>query len=250
MTTNTPVPYRADARTTLVALIVAAAIIVLLVALYSLTSKDGLTVFAGGGLISVGSAAIGVLLGLLFGVPHSGDKPTADGTKWRLVPNTSLDQISDWLTKILVGVGLTQLFDLTQKLQALASYIAPVFGGKESSAGFGLAVVLSSSAVGFMIGFVWTKLILSPDLAEASEGTYNDVVIKAKVDQLVEAAKANHKSVSRGQHRMARQVATDLARKVSSGDEAIAKELGIDAGPLDDHAIEVVAQRAVEDAKI
>ena len=85
MTTNTPVPYRADARTTLVALIVAAAIIVLLVALYSLTSKDGLTVFAGGGLISVGSAAIGVLLGLLFGVPHSGDKPTA-GTA-ELVPH-------------------------------------------------------------------------------------------------------------------------------------------------------------------
>src|SRR2546430_12009714 len=250
MATITPVPYRADARTTLFALILGSAIIVLLVALYALASKDALAVFAGGSLISVGSAAIGVLLGLLFGVPHSGDKPTTDGTKWRLVPNTSLDQISDWLTKILVGVGLTQLFDLTVKLQALANYVAPVFGGTPTGAGFGLAVVLSSSAVGFMIGFVWTKLILSPDLAEASEGTYNDVVIKAKVDQLVEAAKANNKSVSRGQHRMARQVATDLARKVSNGDEAIAKELGIDAGPLDDHAIEVVAQRAVEDAKI
>src|SRR2546430_17295773 len=107
MATITPVPYRADARTTLVALILAAAIIVLLVALYSLTSKEGLTVFAGGGLISVGSAAICVLLGLLFGVPHSGGKPTADGTKLRLVTNTNPDQISDLLIKILVRVGLT-----------------------------------------------------------------------------------------------------------------------------------------------
>ena len=245
-----PVPYREDARTTLVALILAALVIVLLVGLYAFQAKDGLAVFAGGSIVAAGAGALGVLLGLLFGVPHAGDKPTIDSSKWRLIPNTSLDQISDWLTKILVGVGLTQLFGLTSKLQALAEYLGPVFGGTGSSAGFALAVVLSSSADGFMLGFVWTKLILSPDLAEAGEGTYNDKAVTAKVDQLLQAAKASQKTVSPAQEKEARKVATDLAKKVFKGDDNLASQLGIETGPLDDQDLEAVARRALDDAGI
>ena len=95
------------------------AAIVVLVGVYAYPSKSGWAVFAGGCLAATGAFAVGAILGLLFGVPHAGDKPVG-GKTWSLVPNTSFDQISDWLTKILVGVGLTQLLGLPQKLQALA----------------------------------------------------------------------------------------------------------------------------------
>jgi hypothetical protein len=82
------------------------------------------------GLMTAGAAMfVGGLLGFLFGVPYTreGEQPagTKDGqggqqksgsdalpTSYR--PNTSLEQISDWLTKILVGVGLVQINDSGQ----------------------------------------------------------------------------------------------------------------------------------------
>src|SRR5262245_38208292 len=71
---------------------------------------------AGGGLL------IGGLFGFLFGIPRSLQRPSVKGDgsggasdkpegpqspAYR--PNTNLEEISDWLTKILVGVGLTQI---------------------------------------------------------------------------------------------------------------------------------------------
>jgi hypothetical protein len=58
------------------------------------------------GLAVVGAASFaGLLLGFLFGLPKTLER----SGKGRLTTNTNLDQISDWLTKILVGLGLVQL---------------------------------------------------------------------------------------------------------------------------------------------
>jgi hypothetical protein len=64
---------------------------------------------------------LGAIIGLLFGIPRalqqekvigdsagSGTSSAGSGTASGYRPNTNLEQISDWLTKILVGVGLTQ----------------------------------------------------------------------------------------------------------------------------------------------
>jgi hypothetical protein len=86
----------------------------------------------------------GGLLGFLFGVPHTreGEAPqtktggrddavvqteTTD-TSITYVPNTSLEQISDWLTKMLVGVGLIEIKAIPDKLKGVASYIAKGLG--------------------------------------------------------------------------------------------------------------------------
>jgi len=159
------VPYRVDARWALYVLFGSIGLIVVLIGIYANQADHGWAVFAGGSLAAFGAFAVGALLGLLFGVPHSAEKSTTSSTTWALIPNTSLDQISDWLTKILVGVGLTQLFEIPSKFQALASYLAPVFGGTDASKGFSLAVVISSSIVGFLASWVWTRLLLSADLA-------------------------------------------------------------------------------------
>src|SRR5438309_4097123 len=103
------------------------------------------------GLMTAGAAMfVGGLLGFLFGVPYTreGEQPagTKDGqggqqnrsgsdalpTSYR--PNTSLEQISDWLTKILVGVGLVQIKTMPDKLKALAAYIAQDLGGGQANA--------------------------------------------------------------------------------------------------------------------
>jgi len=47
----------------------------------------------------------------------------------RYQPSTSLEQISDWLTKIIVGLALVDIAKIPGKLDALASYIASGIGG-------------------------------------------------------------------------------------------------------------------------
>lgn len=167
-----PVKYREDALWALYLLFGLMLVIVGLIALYANQPAHGWGVFAGGSLAALAAFAAGGLVGVLFGVPHSAEKSTTStgsGSAWGLLPNTSLDQISDWLTKILVGVGLTQLYGIPSKLQALASYLAPVFGGTstDAAAGFGLTVVISSSVLGFIAAWVWMRLLLSVDLAQA-----------------------------------------------------------------------------------
>ena len=81
-----------------------------------------LSSFTVGLLLAAASLSVGGLAGFLFGVPRSLQTPVlppvggdgrsqkqADEIAARYATNTNLEQISDWLTKILVGVGLTQI---------------------------------------------------------------------------------------------------------------------------------------------
>src|SRR5215469_6559661 len=96
---------------------------------------------AGLGLMAGGAAWLsGALTGFLFGIPHAREAIGSERTERRKEtdedsineneedsryrPSTSLEQIADWLTKIIVGVGLTQLNHIPGKLDALAAYIA------------------------------------------------------------------------------------------------------------------------------
>jgi hypothetical protein len=138
--------------------------------------------FAGGvTVVSVGLAVAGAfmfagaLIGFLFGIPKTlqtnlpamGQDPGNPNpnrqrhSEPQLVVNTNLSDISDWLTKILVGVGLTQLNAIPGALGQLAAYLAPGFGARNDSGVFALGVVLYAWICGFFIGYLWTRLFLS-----------------------------------------------------------------------------------------
>ena len=117
-------------------------------------------------LICGASIAAGGLLGFLFGIPRTapegkngtgtaGDASAEASNRLPYLPNTNLEQISDWLTKILVGVGLTQIGSLPLKLDGLAAYTAGCFANSKAMA---LAVLVYFSLAGFLIGFLWTRL--------------------------------------------------------------------------------------------
>ncbi|MGW5343994.1 hypothetical protein [Streptomyces sp. HUAS TT3] len=132
----------------------------------------------GSGLMVFGAAAlVGGGIGFLFGVPRtisSGDAPGGDGdgagiaaTTTLYEPNTNLEQVSDWLTKLLIGAGLTQLPALGQAFRRLASALAPALGGRPDSAAFAGALVAGSFVFGFLCGWLATRLYLAPALRGA-----------------------------------------------------------------------------------
>src|SRR6266498_647278 len=78
----------------------------------------------GVGLAIAGAALmIGGFLGFLFGIPRTGTVIESD-----VHGNTNLEQISDWLTKILVGVGLTQISEIPTFLEKLSASLEANLG--------------------------------------------------------------------------------------------------------------------------
>lgn len=126
-------------------------------------------VFAGGLLIAGASGVVGALVGTLFGIPRAGQR---NGVELAYVPNTNLEQVSDWLTKGLVGIGLVQVGRLPRALGRLADSLRGVFGNAQTSGAFGLAVVIYFWVCGFFVGYLWFRLLLASALqtAEKSRG--------------------------------------------------------------------------------
>lgn len=107
---------------------------------------------------------------------------------------SNLDQISDWLTKILVGVGLTQLTKIPEALQQYAVIVKPALGNFPSSDVFGVVILIFSSVDGFLIGYLWTRrsaavefIKAKPEQLEALEhkvAAMDRQLIKMKIEKI------------------------------------------------------------------
>jgi hypothetical protein len=142
------------------------------------------TAFAVAIIFSGGSFLAGSVVGFLFGIPralqHSSpaaQSPAAGAEGESFASNTNLEQISDWLTKILVGVGLTQLSTMSTKIGQLATVMGNALamnqGMRTSSAAFSGAVFVYFSIFGFLLCYLWTRLYFKnwlehPDVAVLS----------------------------------------------------------------------------------
>lgn len=152
-----------------------AAMVVVVIFAFFIGSKEVSAVAVAGVGVITGAAALlaGSLIGFLFGIPRTLQRQdrvnTQNNTDQKETgatyeDNTNLEQISDWLTKILVGVGLTQIGKMPAKLGELAIFLKPGLGNNAASEVFGVVVVLVFSFDGFLIGYLWTRLYLATAL--------------------------------------------------------------------------------------
>jgi hypothetical protein len=132
--------------------------------------------FTYGGLIGValmtafGSAAAGGLLGFIFGVPFTKDSGTAtvdqSDTSAAVVsalqyrPNTSLEQISDWLAKMFVGIGLVEIREIPAAFQSAAKFVAKGMGETVAAQAYAYAALVFFTVCGFLFGFLWARFNL------------------------------------------------------------------------------------------
>lgn len=128
---------------------------------------NGMQGALGLGLVAAAPFGAGALSGFLFGIPRtvSGASPSSLPT---YQPNTNLEQISDWLTKLLVGIGLTQLTRIPSAVQNTGEYLAGCVG-PACSAGVMGAVVVAFSILGFITSYIATRLVLGPAIREAEQ---------------------------------------------------------------------------------
>jgi hypothetical protein len=128
---------------------------------------------------------VGLLGGFLFAIPRvpasrrltdksnsndtssSNDKVSREGSGLGI--NTNLEEISDWLTKILVGIGLVEAKTLRDYLRSIGHYIGQSLGPNGDVIAVGLVVF--SLCIGFLSGFLATRLFISPSLRRADADT-------------------------------------------------------------------------------
>ena len=156
------------------------------VALYAWAERS-LSIFVVDSLVSLGAGALGFAAGFLFGLPRtppavSGDQET-DSQATSLVsqgstgartfgPSNNLEQISDWLTKLLIGAGLVQLGAVGHGLNNMISTIATSSVGSSGGHLFTSARVVIGSVVvyygvlGFIVAYVITTLSYRRGLME------------------------------------------------------------------------------------
>jgi hypothetical protein len=124
------------------------------------------------------AASIGAGLGLVFGLPRSvaqeSPTPPTKRSRARYVPNTNLLKVSDWLTTILIGLGLVQLGRVGEAVSGLADALEKPLGDSDSSGAFGAATCIAASVSAFVVCYLWTVLG-ARELLEAGESQWNDV---------------------------------------------------------------------------
>ncbi|SMO82055.1 hypothetical protein [Fodinibius sediminis] len=161
----------------LLLLVMGGAFVVIVFALQSLQVSSFVSILGVGVMTAGASLLLGGLIGFLFGIPKTlqQDGSTDVNTKLGNVSNkgaiyranTNLEQISDWLTKILVGVGLTQLTSLPEGFSVISENLSVGLGGFESSGILGVALIVYYLICGFLIGFLWTRLNLIGEFKKA-----------------------------------------------------------------------------------
>jgi hypothetical protein len=114
----------------------------------------------------------------------------AGGSGGGLGVNTNLEQISDWLTKILVGVGLTNLEQLGTRLWNVAVMAAPVLGGSPQVA---LFCIVSFSIWGFFAAYLLTRLFLAAAFVAADD-------LAAKRERLIQHEGEARRLAEQGAH--------------------------------------------------
>jgi hypothetical protein len=135
----------------------------------------------------------GFVFGFLFGIPkvitQAANPPNSDlGSQTkplvslpRLKVNTNLEDISDWLTKVLVGATLTQLLNMPVAISRAAAFMA---NGNSGNVGIGAAIVLYYSALGFLSGYIITRMFFARAFALADRDPNGNLLTADDVSTL------------------------------------------------------------------
>ncbi|MGC4039940.1 MAG: hypothetical protein QM710_03865 [Flavobacterium sp.] len=111
-------------------------------------------------------------IGTLFGMPKRNDELNSSYSV-----NNSLVEISDWLTKIIVGLGLVNLKQIPVYLMAIGKYISDACGNIDGSISvFSITVVLYFAALGIYIGYNYMRLVLSQKYKIADDNILTKVI--------------------------------------------------------------------------
>ncbi len=112
--------------------------------------------------IAFSSSMVGGFLGFIFGIPR-----THASSEIGVGANTNLEEISDWITKIIVGVSLVELDQIREGIVNMANVLARGLGSHDSSFVFSISVITFYFIGGFFLGYLWSRIFLPKILRDS-----------------------------------------------------------------------------------
>lgn len=143
---------------------------------------------------------LGGLIGFLFGIPRTvqaeparpwtgsaGAPPAAaKPAPYRMQVNTNLERVSDWLTTIFVGLTLTQLQEIPDRLVRAAAFVAGGPSATDLDRTMAGALISYFSIVGFLGGYLLTRLFLASAFSLADQASQR--ALQDWIDEVDEAS--------------------------------------------------------------
>jgi len=159
-----------------VVLLVSMIVVAILLATATHDGGAGVTSFV----LFAAAAAIGAALGFLFGLPRArvadlaGDgtgtapspEPVTKASTYYLT-NSNLIKVSDWLTTIVIGLGLVNLGKVVPAVRAMGHSLEAPLGSAPYSGAVGVGVLIVGLLAGFILDYLWTSIRVRELLEEA-----------------------------------------------------------------------------------
>jgi len=135
----------------------------IVIVLYSLTASGKFGVHRAIGLLTLVACASflsGGLGGLLFGIPKKNEANMNKANSANYIANTNLEEISDWLTKMIVGIGLVQIDKLSNWIVTISENIIYPLNLSGGSSIYVTALIIYFFIIGFIEGYLGTRVFL------------------------------------------------------------------------------------------
>src|SRR3954447_4736724 len=151
---------------------------VMTVAMVAVSALLSVSTSRNGGMVDVGvgvaafvlftaAAAVGSAFGFLFGLPRARltDQLAASDSAHHQSPNSSshylansnLIKVSDWLTTIVIGLGLVNLCSAVPALRTLATALQAPLGGAPYAGAIGISTLIGGCIGGFVLVYLFTS---------------------------------------------------------------------------------------------
>ncbi len=129
----------------------------------------------------------GALIGFLFAVPRI-NRETLASNKANYRPNSNIEDVSDWLSKTIVGVGLVEIKNIVKYLQTISSELGksllyhPDASQESVAASFAQALILYFFFAGIIQGYLLTRIYLNREFANADGLGHDNLLSTGKKD--------------------------------------------------------------------
>ena len=137
-------------------------------------------VFGSGVMLGSASLVCGAMIGFLFHIPRVSSRPqtgAAHGEPGPIAQNdgaagirasetSNLQKVADWLTNIIVGIGLVELKAMPGHLKSFGEFLGPLMGTEVHSKLSAILILLYALALGFFVGYLFSRLFVDPAVSE------------------------------------------------------------------------------------
>jgi len=169
----------------------------------------------------------GGFIGFLFGIPKvvqtTGTAGTAEtgNDVYRQQVNTNLSEISDWLTKIIVGLGLVKLTKIPPYLKNIAQAFATGLNDSGTAVpptamAFAYGIIIGYFVVGFLFGYLVTRLYLAAEFKEVDK-----LSTLTELKNQIDTAQAKLENVEAGQSMLTQSLIQNAPTAAAAGDQNI-----------------------------